>query len=68
MCTMNKTSWTYSPYDDHVPRCTHTANHNFRYEIERERSLSARLGSVLGFLTTILCLVVIGLIYLLYFR
>jgi len=68
ICTMNKTNWTYSSYDDHVPRCTHTANYNFRYEIERERSLSARLGSVLGFLTTILCLVVIGLIYLLYFR
>ena len=68
ICTMNRTNWTYSSYDDHVPRCTHTANYNFRYEIERERSLSARLGSVLGFLTTILCLVVIGLIYLLYFR
>ena len=67
-CIMNKTSWTYSSYDDHLPRCTHTANYNFRYEIEREQSLSARLGSILGFLTTVLCLVVIGLIYLLYFR
>ena len=65
---MNKNQWTYSSYDDRTPRCTHAPDYTLRYEMERERGACARLGTFLGFFTTILCLVVIGLIYVVYFR
>jgi len=68
MCDMTENQWTYSSsYDDKTPRCTHTSSYAFRYDIEGERSASSRVGAVLGFVTTILCLVVIGLIYAIYF-
>lgn len=66
---MTQNKWTYSStYDDHRPRCTHETTYQYGYEIESERSISSRLGSVLGFLTTLLCLAVIGVVYLLYLK
>ncbi|MAW52761.1 MAG: hypothetical protein CME01_08025 [Geminicoccus sp.] len=68
MRTMTQNKWTYSSsYDDKTPRCTHTNSYSFSYDIEGERSASSRIGAVLGFATTILCIVVIGLIYAIYF-
>lgn len=65
---MNKPQWSYSTYDDQTPKTTHTNNQYLKYELERERGPFARLGSILGFATTILCLCVVGMIYALYFR
>ena len=65
---MNKPQWSYSTYDDQTAKTTHTNNQYLNYELERERDPFARLSSILGFATTILCLCVVGMIYALYFR
>lgn len=65
---MTQPQWTYSSYGDRVPRQSPSSDPYLRYELEPERSAFSRLGSILGFATTVLCMCVIGMIYVLYFH